>query len=154
MGDQNDRRIARGLQLAHQFEDLRLQGDIEGGRRLVRDQKARVAGQRHGDHHALAHAAGELVWILVDALFRRGNVDAAQQIDRTLARRALRSAAVAQDGLDDLVADRKTRVERGHRFLEDHRQPVATQVAQSLIGGLQEIEAVEPDRAGDFSGLF
>ena len=50
-----------------------------------------IAGQRHRDHHALAHAAGELVRIFVDALFGRGDVDAAQQLDGALAR--LRAAS-------------------------------------------------------------
>ena len=31
----------------------------------------RAAGERHGDHHALAHAAGQLVRIVVDAALRR-----------------------------------------------------------------------------------
>ena len=39
VGDQDDRRAARGLQLAHQIEDLRLQGDVERGGRLVGDQQ-------------------------------------------------------------------------------------------------------------------
>ena len=70
------------------------------------------------------------------------------------ARRAPRSAAMAQDGLDDLVADGEARIERGHRLLEDHRQPVAAQVAQGLVGHLEQIEAVEPDRAGDLGRVF
>ena len=154
VGDQNDRSPARGLQLAHQIEDLRLQGDVERGGRLVGDQQRGIAGQRHRDHDALAHAAGELVRIFVDAPLRRGDVDAAQQFDRALARLPPRSAAMAQDGLDDLVADREARIERGHRLLEDHRQAVAAQVAQRLVGHIEQIEAVEADRAGDLGGMF
>ena len=59
------------LQLAHQIEDLRLDGDVERGGRLVGDQELGIAGERHRDHHALAHAAGELVRIVVEALLRR-----------------------------------------------------------------------------------
>jgi len=29
--------------------------------RLVGDEERRLAGQRHGDHHALTHAAGQPV---------------------------------------------------------------------------------------------
>ena len=54
--DEQDGR-AGFLQLAHQLEDLRLDGHVEGGRRLVGDQHLRVAGQRHRDHDALPHAA-------------------------------------------------------------------------------------------------
>ena len=154
VGDQNDRGAARGLQFAHQVEDLRLQGDVERGGRLVRDQQARVAGQRHRDHHALAHAAGELVRIFVDALVGRGNVNPAQQLDGALARLPPRAAAMAQNGLDDLVADGKARIERGHRLLKDHRQPVAAEVAQGFVGHVKQIETVEADRTGDLGGML
>jgi hypothetical protein len=46
---------------AQQVEDLRLDGDVERRGGLVGDQQVRVADQRHGDHDALAQAAGELV---------------------------------------------------------------------------------------------
>ena len=52
---------SRSLQLAEQVEDLRLDGDVERRGRLVGDQELGIAGERHGDHDALAHAAGELV---------------------------------------------------------------------------------------------
>ena len=53
-----------------QVEDLRLHGDVEGGGGLVGEQQRGAAGQRHGDHDALAHAAGQLVRVLVEALAR------------------------------------------------------------------------------------
>ena len=56
-----------------------------------------IAGQRHRDHDALAHAAGELVRIFVDAPLRRGDVHAAQQFDGALAR--LRAAS-RRDGAE------------------------------------------------------
>ena len=57
-------------QLVEQPQDLRLDGDIERGGRLVGDQERRAAHQRHGDHHALAQAAGELVRILAEPFVR------------------------------------------------------------------------------------
>ena len=53
-------------QAVDEVEDLRLHGDVERGRRLVGDEQLRIAGERHGDHHALALAAGELVRIAVE----------------------------------------------------------------------------------------
>ena len=154
VGDQNDRSAACGLQLAHQIENLRLQGDIERGGRLVRDQEFWIASERHRDHHTLAHAAGKLVRVFVDALFGRGDVHAAQQLDRARPRLAPRAAAMAQDSLDDLVADRKARIERSHRLLKDHRQAIAAQVAQGFVGRFQQIETIKLDRAGNVSGMF
>ena len=42
------------------LQDLRLDRDVERRRRLVGDQQRRAADQRHGDHRALAQAAGKL----------------------------------------------------------------------------------------------
>ncbi|MNT86581.1 hypothetical protein D3C72_2268840 [compost metagenome] len=48
-------------QLLHFRQDLSLDGDVQGGRRLIRDDQ--VGAVQHGDRdrHALAHAAGQLV---------------------------------------------------------------------------------------------
>ena len=54
-----------GLQLAHQVEDLRLDGDVERRRRLVGDQQLGLGGQRHGDHHPLRLPARQLVRVAV-----------------------------------------------------------------------------------------
>jgi hypothetical protein len=56
MGDEHDRRAMIASELAHEVENLRLHGDVERGRRLIGDQECWVAGKRHGDHRALAHA--------------------------------------------------------------------------------------------------
>ena len=87
------------LQLAHQVEDLRLDGDVERRRRLVGDQHLGIARQRHGDHDALAHAARQLVRIGVRALLRLGDVDAAQHLDGLVHGLALRQALVQRDRL-------------------------------------------------------
>ena len=68
------------------IENLRLQGDVERGGRLVGDQQIGIAGERHRDHDALAHSTGQLVRIVVDTPLRRGDVDAAEQRDGALAR--------------------------------------------------------------------
>jgi hypothetical protein len=57
MGDEDDGRAGLFLQLKNELEHLRLDGDIQGGGRLVGDEQLRAASQRHGDHYALAHAA-------------------------------------------------------------------------------------------------
>ena len=48
-------------QLGEQLEDLRLRRDVERGGGLVGDEHLRPVGQRHREHHPLAHAARELV---------------------------------------------------------------------------------------------
>jgi hypothetical protein len=45
------------LQRLQQIENLRLDGDIERGGRLIGEQQPRPACKRHGDHHALVQPA-------------------------------------------------------------------------------------------------
>jgi hypothetical protein len=61
---------------------------------------------------------------------------------------------MAGDGLDNLLADGEGRIQRRHRLLKDHRQPVAAQILQGLFGDGQKIEAVEADLAGDLGRAF
>ena len=121
------------LQLGEQVEDLRLDRHVERGRRLVGDQQLRVAGERHRDHHALAHAARELVRVVVDAPLRRRDADQREHLDRALDRRLAAQALVQAQRLGDLLADRVDRVERGHRLLEDHRDLLAADAAHLVV---------------------
>ena len=61
VGDEHQRHSRLALQREQQIENLRLDGDVERRRRLVGDDQLRIAGDRHGDHHALVHAAGQLM---------------------------------------------------------------------------------------------
>ncbi|KAG1601557.1 hypothetical protein G6F46_013943 [Rhizopus delemar] len=54
------------------------------------------------------------------------------------------------DGLDDLVADREDRVQRGHRLLEDHGDAVAAQRAALAFRQRQQVLAFEQDAAARF----
>ena len=71
VGDDDHRHLVLVAEVLEQVEHLRLHGDVERGRRLVRDQELRVARERDRDHHALAHAAGEAVRIVVEPLAAR-----------------------------------------------------------------------------------
>ncbi len=53
------------------------------------------------------------------------------------------------EGLGDLAPNRQYRIQRGHRFLKDHRDAVATNVADLVLIHLENILAIEPDLAGD-----
>jgi hypothetical protein len=71
---------------------------------LVGHQQTRVAGERHRDHLALAHAAGELVQVLIGAEPGLGDADQAQQLAGARPRRAADQALVQPQGLGDLAA--------------------------------------------------
>jgi hypothetical protein len=88
--------------------------------RLVGDYQRRRARQRDGDHHALPHAARQLMRILPRAPGRLRNVDRVQQFDGLLAR-ASRVRAVDVQRLGDLFARRASPGSGRHRLLEDQR---------------------------------
>ena len=149
MGDQDDRRAGARLQLDEELEDLRLDGDVERRRRLVGDQEARIAGERHRDHHPLAHASRELVRIIVEALFGIGDAHEPQHPRRLVARQAPVGARVNAQRLGDLLADPQERIEARHRLLEDHGDAIAPDRSHRLIVERREILPVEQDRAPD-----
>jgi hypothetical protein len=101
------------LQLDHQVEDLRLDGDVERRGRLVGDQHLGIAGQRHGDHDALAHAARKLVRILVERGGGVGDAHQSQHLDRAFPAAFARHAG-ALDVLGDL---RRPTVSTGFRLV-------------------------------------
>src|SRR3984893_1691012 len=148
VGDQHHRRAVVAAQLLQERDDLRLDRHVERRGRLVGDDQLRVAGERKGDHHALAHAAGEMVRIMVEALGRRGNADFGQELDRPRARLARRQRAMRGDGLDQLAADAVERVEAGERVLEDGADALAADPAQRLRRQVIDALAGEQDAAG------
>ena len=121
VGDQDDRGAELLLQAAHHLEHLGLHGDVERGGRLVGDEQRRVQRHRHRDHRALAHAAGELVRVVVDPPVRLRDADQARAVRRPASGPAsLDMSVVRADHLDDLPADLVVGVQAGQRVLEDH----------------------------------
>jgi hypothetical protein len=152
VGDEEHRHPALAAQVVEQVEHLRLHGDVERGRRLVGDEQPRLAGDRHGDAYALAHAAGKTVRVVVEALERARDADLGEQLARPPARGAALEAEVALQDLDDLRPDRERRVERGHRVLEDHPDLAPAHVLELPLGELGQLTPVEADGAGDDPG--
>ena len=114
-------------QLAQEVEDAGLDRHVERGRRLVRDQDARVAGERHRDHHALPHPARELVRVLVDPALPGSGMwtRSSSSIARASRVAPARGSRCLRSDLADLLADAQHGVERGHRLLEDERDLAA-----------------------------
>ena len=145
--DEQKRHAELAPQPRQELEDLRLDRDVERGGRLVGDHQRRAAGERHGDHHALAHAAGHLVRIVVDAPLGIGDADQPEQLGRLGERRLLRDAAMDDERLGHLRADGHHRVERGHRLLEDHRDLGAAHLLHLALGQRGEVAPAEAARA-------
>src|SRR5439155_17320805 len=67
VGDHDDGHVQIVAQSIQEIEDLGLNSDIERGRGLIADDELGLARERHSNHHALAHAAAELVRIVANA---------------------------------------------------------------------------------------
>jgi hypothetical protein len=101
VGDQHDGG-ARDLQMFSAADDLRLDGHIQRRGGFVGHDQLGLGRQRQGNHHALAHAARELVRVVVDALLGRRNAGVLQQVDGALARLGCTHGQVRQNGFDQL----------------------------------------------------
>ena len=141
--NQQNAQAGVGLDFLEQVQDLRLDGDVEGGGRLVGDQQPRIAAQGHGDHDPLPHAAGHLVRILVEPLGRLGDVDPGQHLDREFACLRCGRAAVKLDRLDNLVAAGEHGIEAGHRLLEDDGNLGTAHLPQGLLLEADQLLSVE-----------
>ena len=145
--DEHERQAEAVRQPRQQLEDLRLHHHVERRRRLVGEQDRRVAGERHRDRCALAHAAGELVREVAGARCR--DADELEQLaDVALGLFRVRRA-VELDRLHDLVTDPLDGVERVHRALEDHRDVAPAVLGHGLLAALEDVLAAKDDPAGD-----
>ena len=141
VSDEHDRHVQLGLQTLHQFKDLGFGRNVQRGGGFVCDEKTGVAGEGHGDHHTLAHAAAELVSESVHALLRQRNMHLLQHIDGDIFGFGLRYGLMQQDIFGYLVTNFMDRAKRGAGLLEDHCDFAAADGAHfsSGSGKLQQV---------------
>ncbi len=149
MSDEDQRQPVLALQLAQQVEVLRLDGEIEAGRRLVGYQEPRLAGNAYGTDDALAHATRHLVRELRGAGLWRGDAHGPEQADRAPPGAGAVGALVHADRFADLVADGEQRIERGHRVLQDHGDALAAHAAHFRLRLVEKVLAFEHHAATD-----
>ena len=146
VGDEQDCHVEALAKRVDQVEDLRLDGDVERGRRLVRYQQLRLARQSHRDHHPLAQPAGKLVRVLGQPFLGPGHANKVEHLDGTLQGVLLGYPPMDPHRLRYLATDGPCRVERGHRVLEDHRDLVAADPSHLSLIEADEVAAVQADR--------
>ena len=150
VGDEDDGRAGFTLGLAQHFEHLGLDRHVQCGGRFVGDDHVRVVGNGHGDHHALAHAAGELVREGLQAALRVRDADQVHELDGAVVNLLFGHLRIVGDQrFLDLVADGEHRGQSGERVLEDHGDALATDLAHLKIGLAEQFLAVVGDGALD-----
>ena len=127
------------MQARHQRQNLRLNRHIQRSGGFVGNQHARLADHGHGNHHALTHAARELVRVLVQALAGGRHFNLLQRAQRLRTGCSGVQAQVQAHRLGDLLAHRQHRVQAGHGFLKNHGDLVAAQLAHVLVAHLQHV---------------
>ncbi len=148
MSDEDQADPGLAAEPGQQPQDLVLDRHVERGGRLVAQDDLRLAGQRDRDHYPLAHAAGELVRIGTVPPLRIRDADPAHQVERQLRRLGPADAQVDHRRLGDLAADPHHRVERAHRFLEDHRHLRPADPVQVGLAQRHQILSVQQDLSG------
>ena len=141
--DEDERGVALRDELPQEVEDLRLDRDVERRRRLVCDEELRLAGERHGDHRALAHAARELMRVVLQPGLGAGDADLVEKLGDAAVGLALVQVEVGLERLPDLPPDRQDGIEAGHRVLEDHRDLAPADLPELAVGELQEVTSLE-----------
>ena len=117
VGDEQIGQVALFLQLLQQVDDLRLDGHVQRGDRLVADDELGIQRQRAGDADALALAAGELVRIAGLVVGLQAAV--VHDLVDIVVKLVLGDQVVLAHGLADDLADRQARGQAGERVLED-----------------------------------
>ncbi len=124
-----------------------LHGDVESRGRFVGDQQLRLASQRHGQHHSLSLAAGELVRIGLEQASRLLEAGQFEQFQYPPAQLGATQAAMQAQTLADLAADALQWIERGHRLLEHHADALPTNRQQCLRRQGEQFLAVQAHAA-------
>ena len=137
-------------ELLRLIEDLPLDRHIKSRRRLVGDYQVRLVQKRDCDRHTLAHAARKLMRVGLQSLVGRRNTHLAQRIAGALARFVLRDGFImGEDRLNHLRINPEYRIERHHRILKNHGDPIATQLLHLFIIQTDKVMPVEQDLATD-----
>jgi hypothetical protein len=102
---------------------------------------------------AMAHAARQLVRVVVHAALRGRDANPAQHLDGLRAGGGLAELAMDHRRFRELRADPVERVQARHRVLEDHRHLGPAEPAHAAVGHADELLAVDPHLAGHLGRL-
>ena len=147
VGDENEGHVPLATLILDEIEDLSLHRDVESSGGLIGEENRRAAGQGHGDHHALAHAARQFVRVLLETLLGFGDADVLEKLENDFLSVLAGGTEVDAQRFGQLLADLHDRIQRGHRILEDHRHLGAPDLLAILQAHGGELGSLEEHRA-------
>ena len=133
------------LEVLQQIENLRLDRDVQRGGRFIGDEQFWLGDERHRDHNALAHAAGEFVWVTANPMGCVRHADLLQRAYAAPDGVAPVDSFVNHQRLDQLVFNSRIWIQRRHRALENHRDALAADPVQLLGRAFQQIDLAVED---------
>ncbi len=148
MGNEDDPGAVLSLHVRDQADDRRMHGDVERRRRFVGNDQPGIARKRHGDEHALAHAARKLMRILLQQGAAIPQLRGGEHGDRPFAPLCPVGLPEAGQVLIELAADGHDRIERGQRRLRDECNGATEQCAPSRRRHVDEVAVLKEDCAG------
>ncbi len=143
VGDVDRRRAVLANQFSERCQHLDLRGDVEGGRRLVKDQNVGLRRHRHRRHRPLQLPARDLMRIAVAERIGVRQFQRAEQLPRFRQRLRHRHQAVPHRDLAHLLHQRHRRVEAGGGALRDVGDAGAAQRAPLRRRHLADVAALE-----------
>ena len=121
VSDKDNAHVGLFLQGLHQFQNLSLNGYVQGSGGLVGNQQLRMTNQAHGNHYTLTHSTRKLVGILLHALFHIVDSHQFQHFHGSLCSFFLGNIfVVGPQGFYQLISNGVHRIQTGHGILENH----------------------------------
>ena len=153
MGD--DDRAHPGLAAARdqQIQHLNLDRRVQAQRRIVGQDHARLGHQRHGDDHALRHAARQLVRIGLGPLFWIDDAHLCEQSHGLFAGGGHADVLVRAQHVGHLRAHRAHRIQQRLGIRPDQGDLPPAHAAQLLGRHLAQVAAADLDRAAADASL-
>src|SRR5579863_5857442 len=139
MRDKKHGQAKLSAQVIQQLQNLGLNGDVERGSWLVRDEQLWTVHDGHRDHDTLPHSAGKLVRIIARPPVRLRDCDIGHSLNRKLRSLAARARAMHAYGLGDLVPNPHDRIKSRHWLLKNHGNLRAAQLAHRVVRKRGEI---------------
>ena len=141
--DEQKRNAALLLQILEQIQNLSLPRDIERRRRLIGNHNVRMAGKRHGDHHALLLPAREFMSKRFDSSFWIVEPDARKPLQRPFSSLGLGNRFMQSHSLNDLLAHGHDGIEARCRLLKNHRQASSAYALHLRFGDAQQVASLK-----------